>query len=100
MAMASLEKRMSRKKKAVSTQRQKQRAGVAGNLGAIAEIAERQTILPEMIGMTDPERFITSKRIKGEKKLRRQGNRKVVIIVGVHVAIAREDPATQESSGR
>ena len=44
MAMASLEKRMSRKKKAVLTQRQKQRAGVAGNLGVIAEIVERQTV--------------------------------------------------------
>ena len=100
MAMASLEKRMSRKKKAVLTQRQKQRAGVAGNLGAIAEIAERQTILPEMIGMTDLERFITSKRIKSKVKLRRQSNRRVVITVGVHGVVAREDPVTQESSGR
>ena len=53
-----------------------------------------------MIGMTDPERCITNKIIKSEKKLRRQGNRKVVITVGVHVAVAQEDPVTQRSSGR
>ena len=46
------------------------------------------------------EKFIINKILKSEEKLRRQGNPKVVITVGVHVAVAQEDPATQESSGR